>query len=455
MSDRKRAHSETETGHEVERQVRARCDQNPSLRKSLSLSTSILCKLPSELVNVILEDLSRSDLLNLSLVDRRHRGVIFPMLFKSVFLKWMEIESFVENFKSLDIVEKVSIRSDLNNVGETNKGEWNASFKKMFERCTALWEMDIDLLTSGRCLKYKDDFDTDLSDKIEKMTLRSHSQGERGSVDDKAMFELTQLQRFHRVKSLRLIGFSICKDIYFYPKVKEDMSDYMKRRLDGKLIDLKELTLVNCAWEYPITLKEVFAPEYPIPGIAHNGVGVGGVENCRLEKLSVIYTDEYIRFTACERFKSFVDTEHNDKFLFEIDFYKDLKELEMSCFISKDRYDIALPWIGLINLGREFCVESEETPGLFIKTSLLRRLEKLTLQGWRYSSVQDVERVFAGVSGGSVLRHVRVSVAQQSLQKSVLTAQLTQLTQLTQRLRSVLHHAVQVQLEVQNSNSNS
>lgn len=359
-------------------------------------------EVPDELLNIIIEDISRKDLINLSCINHEHRGLFYLNIFKNIQLKWKDIKGFLENFKQLDKVERIHIICDCENRTETNNGEWNVSFKKLFELCRHLKDMHIELLTSGRCLKYKDDFDVELSDNIEKMTLVSQSVSNNGDVNDKAMFELTQLQRFHKIRELTLRGFSIAKDIYFYPKIKEDMSDFKKRCIDGKLIELDDIKLINCAWEYPVNLKEVFSPEYPIPGGNNNMMFMNniknckGYDNCKPSKIGLYYSGDYIKFTGCERFKNFINTEYNDKFLFEVDFYKELKELEIVIMNDRQKENVFTcyyPWIDMINLRREYYTQ-DKSDGEIIKQSIFSNLEKLVLVGWRSSSIQELDKVF-------------------------------------------------------------
>lgn len=369
-------------------------DKIQNIGQHLSKNTSFLMNIPNEILNMILEKLNRKELINLSCINREHRGLLYYEIFKNIQFKWKDIKFFLENFKQLNNVESVLILCDLKNEKETNHGEWNVSFKKLFERCLNLNEMYIELITSGRCLKYKDDFDVELSNKIIKITLESQSHCNSGDVNDNAMFELTQLQRFHKIKELTLKRFSIAKDIYFYPKIKEDMSDFEKRRNDGKLIELKDINLVNCAWEYPINLKEVFSPDYPIPGL--NSFNVNKQKNCKPKKLGLYYSGDYIKFTGCERFKSFINNEYNEKFLYEIEFFEELKELELVILNDKNReneFTCYYPWIDMINLRREYYIEDLNS-NKFIKKTILGNLEKLVLVGWRSSSIQDLDKCF-------------------------------------------------------------
>ena len=383
--------------------------QGMKLRRTSNVN-SFLMHIPNEILSKILDELSRKDLILLSSTNHEHRGLVYMDLFSNIHLRWKDVKTFLENFKQLDYVQRVKILCDLEKEKETNHGEWNVSFKRLFEECKNLRDMHIELITSARCLKYKDDFDVELSNKIEKMTLVSKSVCNSGDVNDNAMFELTQLQRFHNIRELTLKGFSIAKDIYFYPKIKEDMSDYRKRSLDGKLIELDEIKMINCAWEYPVNLKDVFSPEYPMPGngslLSSSIRNRRGDTNCRPVKIGLYFSGDYVKFTGCERFKSFINTEYNERFFFEIDFYKNLKELEIVILSDKYKengFTCYYPWLHMINLQREYYTEVAQdgapVDSAMVKRSILGNLEKLVLVGWRSSSIQELDKHFAAKEG--------------------------------------------------------
>jgi hypothetical protein len=401
---RKRAYETDKISEKVKQIKRERVD-------------SVLMEFPNEVLEIIFNNLNKNDMINLSSTNKEHRLLIFDEVFKNVQMKWKNIKIFIDNFKYLDKINKLKIICDMENEKETNNGEWSASFKKLFEYCINLHEMEIGLIGSARCLKYKDDFDIESSNKIKKLTLESNNHYNEGDVNDKAMFELAQLQRFHEIKKLTLKGFSITKDNYFYPKMKEDFSDFEKRKLDGKLIKLKDIKLINCAWEYPLSLKEVFAPEYPIPGLSN--MNNERLMNCQPEKLELVYTGAYTRFLSSERFKNFINTEYNQKFLFEVEFYSKLRELSIIVVPEKDRLKEDnemdkpktiqyFPWLEMLNLSREFAV-CTSTEGI-IKQSILNNLEKLVLIGWRSSSVLDVDKILNVAQKKNKLKYIEIGL---------------------------------------------
>lgn len=365
--------------------------------QNLNNNTSFLINIPEELLNLILNNLDRKDLINLSCINKEHRLLFYCDIFKNIQIKWQDINYFLNNFKLLNLIERIKILSNLNNLKETNKSEWNISFKKLFENCKNLKDMQIELLTSGRCLKYKDDFDIELTNKINKMTLVSKiKENNEGFINDNAMFELTQLQRFHKIKQLTLKNFCIGKDIYFYPKIKEDLSDFNKRCNDGKLVELQDIKLINCTWEYPINLKEVFSPEYPINNSNNNNNLINNRKNCKPKKIGLYYSGNFIKFLNCERFKNFINTDYNDKFLFEIDFYDELKELEiilMNDKFKETEFSNFYPNIDIINLRREYYIKGFETNEV-IKKNLISNLERLILVGWKCSTIQELDKCF-------------------------------------------------------------
>lgn len=375
--------------------------------QNLNNNTSFLINIPQELLNLILNNLSRKDLINLSCINKEHRRLFYCDIVKNIQIKWKDINYFLNNFKLLNLIERIKILSDLNNLKETNKSEWNISFKKLFKDCQNLKDMQIELLTSGRCLKYKDDFDIELTNNINKMTLVSKiNENNDGYNNNNSMFELTQLQRFHKIKELTLKKFCIGKDIYFYPKIKQDLSDFEKRCNDGKLIELKDIKLINCTWEYPINLKEVFSPEYPI----NNNNIITNKQNCKPNKIGLYYSGEFIKFINCERFKNFINTDYNDKFLFEIDFYDELKELEiiiMNDKFKENEFSNFYPNIDIINLRREYYIKDFQTNEI-IKKSLISNLEKLILVGWKCSTIQELDKCFNNNLKQFNMKHIEI-----------------------------------------------
>ncbi|GMM30404.1 hypothetical protein DAMA08_031490 [Martiniozyma asiatica (nom. inval.)] len=349
----------------------------------------IVGNIPYELlIQHILPLLSRKDVINLSILSHTHRSLLHSIVFSKVETYWHSIPEFIKNFKHLSKVETIKFKSDLNDKKATNFGEWNNSLKDILS-LNNLNGLEMELLTSARCLKYKDDFDVDLSNKIKNLSLISQMGATTGDQNGEAMFELTQLQRFHHVQNLTLKGFSLARDTYFYPKVKTDMSDYKIRRKDGKLMNLSTVTLVNCQWEYPFSLSDVFAPEYPLPG----GV-ISSNKKVSPKSISLFYSGEASKFVESERFKSFVDNEYNKHFMFEIDFFKELKELSIVIVNSnyeKNSFSYYYPRLNLINLKREFWIESVEG---MKKQCMISNLEKLKLIGWRLWSDQELDSCF-------------------------------------------------------------
>lgn len=345
----------------------------------------VLCKLPMELFHMVIDFLSRKDIITISSLSHKHRALVFGYLFEEAKVDWTQINEFVKGFKHLRNIRKLAIDSKVNDLKLTSKCEWNVSFKPMLETMTNLEELSIELVTSSRCLKYKDDIDEDLSSKIKKIKLRSKAITNSGDVNGEAMFELSQLQKFHDVEKLSLNGFSLNRDIYFLPTIKEDLSDSLIRKRDGKMNHLKEIELVNCQWEYPITLKDVFSPEYPLPS------GVKPSLNCSPNKISLKFTNESSKFVESERFKMFVNNEYNRNFQFEVEFFQNLTDLEL--IVENDNYQdnkfrYYYPRLNLLDLKRVFYTEEGG------KQCILSNLRRLRLIGWHLLSGLELERCF-------------------------------------------------------------
>lgn len=352
----------------------------------------LMMKLPPELVDTIIVqgNLTRKDVINLSTVSSSHRARFFDYIFRQIKLTWSDFKRFDQCFKHKDLVMGVRVYSQLDNPKQTSYGEWNISLKDILVNCPNLFDFTIEVMTSARCLKYQDKFDVDISDKIKSMTLISHAH----EAADESLFELSQIQRFHSLQSLRLKGFFISKDQFFYPSFKPDLSDFKIRSKDGRLLDLDNLELVNCRWEHPYNLSDIFSPTYPSP----NPMLFHGMEKDQFTaptSISLFYNDESSDFVASERFQSFINNENDPQFLFQTRFFSKLRNLKLvilnsSVEVSDSCY---YPWLGQLNLKRKFQVHSI-TSGEIASETILTNLESLTLVGWRLANAKELDKIF-------------------------------------------------------------
>ncbi|QPG77340.1 hypothetical protein FOA43_004749 [Brettanomyces nanus] len=352
-----------------------------------------LVKLPLEVVEIVIAKgkLSRRDIINISLVSSSHRLRFFQFVYDKVKLTWTDFKRFEETFKQKDLVQRIRVYSNLKDVKQTSYGEWNISLREILLKCTNLSEMTIEVMTSARCLKYQDNFDVDLSNKITSLKLISHAH----EAADESLFELSQLQKFHNLTSLNLNGFFISKDQYFYPKYKPDLSDFKVRSKDGKLLKLERLELVNCRWEHPFNLSDIFSPTYPSP----NPVLFSGgrqEEFTAPSSLSLFYSEESSSFVVSERFQALINNENDEQFLFQTRFYCKLKELKIVILNrdnKDDKYSYYYPWLAQLDLKRKFQAQSETT-GEIENRSILTSLQSLTLVGWRLANSHELEKIF-------------------------------------------------------------
>lgn len=365
-------------------------DERPLKRAHyLADRCDILSKVPHELLQLILSNLTRRDIINISTLSHKHRQLTHDTIFDQCSVPWTKLGD-LKNFKHPQKVHRMRIHVDENDLINSSKCEWNVSFKPLLSLMTEVNSLDIEVMTSSRCLKYKDDFDEELSGKVKTLRLESRSKASTGDANGECMFELTQLIKFHDIENLRLHGFSLNRDIYFKPEICQDMSDYQKRRRDGRLTKLQSLELIDCQWEYPLTLKDVFAPNYELP----NGLKVG--KNCSPESISIKYHNESSKFVESERFKMLVNTEYNKNFLFEVDFFADLRHLEL--VIANDDYEhnrfkYYYPRMNLLNLKRTFYIEDEST-GQMVKQCILGNLKTIRLVGWRLLAGLELDKCF-------------------------------------------------------------
>lgn len=235
---------------------------------------NILLDLPSEVFELILEWLIVDDLKSLSVVNHAVRTMVLSRLFRAVKVRWEDVEN-VSDWKKNYLICKVRIMREQRQVAQS---EWNVSIKKLFQ-CVNLRELEIELIGSSRCLKYKDDFSSEECEKIEKVKLVSFCGGS-GDYLEKALFESTHLKTFKKLRKIELHGFALGKDIY-----NNDMEN-------EELAELKEIKIVNCVWEFPLGISDIFS-------------------GCKPEIVDVEYYGEAMRFTCSERFKAMVNVGSN------------------------------------------------------------------------------------------------------------------------------------------------
>ncbi|ODV85259.1 hypothetical protein CANARDRAFT_199056 [[Candida] arabinofermentans NRRL YB-2248] len=347
---------------------------------------------PEAIERIVLYDGSveyMKDLISLSVLSGQHRSRFYPYIYERVKLTWSQFKRFEDNFKTKDYIKALSVFSDLNDRKATNYGEWNISLKGLLESCHNLSELTIEMLSSSRCMKYQDKFDVDLSDKIKVLKLISHCD----EANDESLFELTQLQKFHNVKKLTLNGFFLTKDQFFYPKYKSDLSDLKIRSKDGKLVYLDDLKLINCKWEYPFNLSDIFSPTYPSPG---HFINTQEEEFTSPSSLSLMYNKESSSFVVSERFKLFINNENDEHFLFQVRFYSNLKNLSiviLSHDYEENKFNYYYPWLNWLSLKRKYHFQSRETNEIETR-SILTNLETLTLVGWRLTNINELDKVF-------------------------------------------------------------
>ncbi|GME85165.1 unnamed protein product [Ambrosiozyma monospora] len=326
---------------------------------------NIFLNMPFDVIEVMLKEggLSRRDILNLSMLSSKHRVKFYELVYQKIKLTWSNFQAFHECFKNKELVNCVRVFSDLKDKKATNYGEWNISMKDLLSDCPNLRSFVIEVMTSARSLKYQDKFDVDLSDKITEMKLITHSK----EAGDDSMFELPQLQKFHNVRKLILNGFQLWKDKFFYPKYKPDFSDWKIRRNDGKLVELEDLSLINCKWNHPESLPEIFSPTYPTPSSLTSTKD----SFTSPRSISLYYSEDSSSFVTTERFKSWLDNDRDEMFLFQTRFYMNLKRLNLVIVnhnYEENKFIYYYPWLNWINFKRTFPVQNTDTDE--IETSL-------------------------------------------------------------------------------------
>lgn len=356
---------------------------------------SFLLDLPLELIDTIitLGNLKNKDIKNLSIVNSSFFTKFNYRIFKKINLNWNQIKSFNENYKNKNLVNSILIKSNLINTNETKYGEWNISLDSLLKSYPNLNKLTIETLTSSRFLKYQDKINLLQSEKIIELTLISHS-NEPGSD---SMFELTQLIKFNHIKKLFLNGYLLTKDNYFIPKLLDSRSS-TDPIVEGTLPFLKDLSLVNCKWEFPFNLCDIFSPIYQ----NFNNPNL----DASPETISLYYSNDNISFIYSERFKSFLNTFNDDSFAFQTRFYKNLKNLTIVINYDDEStinntnnnngnnyYNKYYPPLNLLDLKREFKIQSKENDR-YESTTVLSNLNSLTLIGWRLNNVSELDKMF-------------------------------------------------------------
>ncbi|OWB83274.1 hypothetical protein B5S33_g1903 [[Candida] boidinii] len=356
---------------------------------------SFLLDLPLELIDTLitLGDLENKDIKNLSIVNSSFYKKYNYRIFKKINLNWNQIKLFNANFTNKVLVNSILIKSNLINTNETKYGEWNIPLDLLLKDYPNLNKLTIETLTSSRFLKYQDKIDLLESEKIEELGLISHS-NEPGSD---SMFELTQLIKFNHIKKLSLNGYLLTKDNYFIPKLIESPSS-TDAIVEGTLPFLQELSLINCKWEFPFNLCDIFSPIYQ----SFNNPNL----DASPETVSLYYSNDNISFIYSERFKSFLNTFNDDSFAFQTRFYKNLKNLSIVINYDDETttnntnynngnsyHNKYYPPLNLLDLKRQFKIQSKESDR-YDSTTVLSNLNSLTLIGWRLNNVSELDKIF-------------------------------------------------------------
>lgn len=310
--------------------------------RKIACRFNILLDLPFEILELVLNEVKIEDIKNMSLVSRSMRGRILNRLFKEVKVRWEDIERISE-WKYKYVINKVRI---LRERSVSAKSEWNISIKPLFKGSddnsnsnNKIKEIEIELIGSSRCIKYKDDFDSKESEGIENITLISTSGGQ-GDYSERALFESTHIKRFKGLKRITLKGFTLGKDLY----AEEEESGGVSGGI--YFANLKEINLVNCVWEYPLSVSDIFS-------------------GCRAESVRVEYFGEAMRFTCSERFKAMVNVAANRRWSYERGWWSSVKRVEV---VVEGGSGVARPAAAMAT-----AFTRAELPGL----------ESVVLAGWR------------------------------------------------------------------------
>ncbi|AOA64527.1 Hypothetical protein PP7435_CHR4-0089 [Komagataella phaffii CBS 7435] len=351
-----------------------------------------MLSLPDDIITFMLNVklLDRKDLVSISMLNKDYRKRFEPILFDKIKMTWSQLNSTsncsdskqrqplqislhrcFESFMYKDLVSFIRVHSDMHNFKQTSYGEWNTDLSPLND-CKFLKGLAIEVLTSSRCLKYQSALERS---QIVSLRICSHS-----TTDDNAsLFQLTHIStHFPNVSKLTLEGFLIDKDQYFMPSLNNS----------GRLSKLRDITLVNCQWEYPLSLFDIFCPFYHHSSLYTTSKTP---EIIQPTSLCLKYTNSYSSFVLRERFKTFINTTADKVGSFKSypAFYSNLKHLEIS--ILNEEYhthtsEYYYPNLSWLDLTARFAEDSS--------SSLINSLRSLKLVGWRVNNLELINQLF-------------------------------------------------------------
>ncbi|GMM35711.1 hypothetical protein DASC09_030360 [Saccharomycopsis crataegensis] len=222
-----------------------------------------LLSFPNELLSFIFSRLSPRDIINLSLVNKKHRKCLLPFVFRSVTMCWEEIEKFTKAFNlraptvdystpsyNLSTTRLVSLVTSLSIIEANNKLEWHLfnHLDLIITKLSNINDLSIKISSASFCLKY-----FAFKDSIKSLTL------ETDKIN--SLFNLEHLNQFSSIENLTLKNFRFVnfKNGTNENEDYEDATSDFEKAHHEKLFHLPcitNLSLINCSWDYPFNLNQ-------------------------------------------------------------------------------------------------------------------------------------------------------------------------------------------------------
>lgn len=189
--------------------------------------------LPTDIIDLILSDVSHKDVINLSVLNKPVREAIEPYLWQKVKSPWFRIidnEDYHAEFtRELRIIDCYSF------------GEWHYNLSKTIERSNHLSHLLINSNSSSGWLKYIE------SEQLKALTLYYcswHNETRLKMSNTPVAVLHPNHPRFFNVSSI--VGFK--------GLTRLTLHDYTFNWEDTETVSLKELLLIDCRWDYPFKL---------------------------------------------------------------------------------------------------------------------------------------------------------------------------------------------------------
>lgn len=242
-----------------------------------------LLDLPTEILYFCFSFVEPTDVINLSGTCSRYRTEISPYIFKRINLTWMELidiektelEKFAHKYQQM--INQVRIADSYSN------GEWQHDiFEKIEKYMPNTKSLLINSGESSYWLKYRSSplikclslyYESDHLESTDIFLKNPRKIKHSKKKSSLRMFDLEHLKGFGNLTSLYL-------DQYHLSSMSDTNDELVH-------VNLQDLKLVNCTWEYPFDLSQFNR---------HN----------KLKKLIICYTDNNA-FILLERFRRFLD----------------------------------------------------------------------------------------------------------------------------------------------------